>query len=67
MNFKDNKLVIGVITIGCFLCLLGLSFVKAYAASNPPKQNRASIEDNLKEFLSLYNKRSGIQDIRATS
>ena len=54
MNFKD-KLVIGMITTLCFLCLLGFSFTIACAASKPPKQNTASVEDNLKKFLSLYN------------
>jgi hypothetical protein len=56
MNFNDKKFVIGMITIICFLGLLGLSFTNACAASKPPKQNKVSVEDNLKEFLSLYNK-----------
>lgn len=42
--------------IACFLCLLGLSITKACAASKPPKQTKASFENNLKEFLSLYYK-----------
>lgn len=56
MNFKDKKILIGMITTGCLLFLLGLSFTKACAASKPPKQKNAIIEDNLKEFLSIYKK-----------
>jgi hypothetical protein len=40
----------------CILCLVGLSFTKACAASKSPKQNKASVEDNLKQFLSIYKK-----------
>jgi hypothetical protein len=54
MNLKDKNLLMGMITIGCFLCLLGFSFVAACAASEPLKQNKASIEDKLKKFLSYY-------------
>jgi hypothetical protein len=56
MNFRDNKLAIVMITTVCILCLLGLSFTKAFAASKSPKQNKASVEDNLNEFLAIYKK-----------
>jgi hypothetical protein len=59
MNFRDKKIVIGMIMIVFFLCLLGLSFTKACAASKPTKQNKASIEDNLKEFVELFYKEGG--------
>jgi hypothetical protein len=56
MNFKDKKILIGMITAGCLFFLLGLSFTKACADSKPTKQNNTSIEESLKEFLSFYYK-----------
>lgn len=55
MNFKDKKLVIGMIATVCILSLVGLLFINACDAK-PAKKNKASVEDNLKEFLAIYKK-----------